>query len=294
LEETEGRETILLFPGLFCINSGKGVGKMETSVVIPTGKDQICGTLHMPQHFFNEKLPVILICHGFISNKIGQHQIFVKAAREFCKNGFAVLRFDYTGCGESTGEHHNITLPNQVRETLKVLDFLALQPNIDAENIILLGHSFGGGVATIVAGRARRIKRLILWSPVANPLEDIVGIVGDDIYQRSLAGRPVDYLGFELGREFFLSLSKLLPLKKIRDFSGDVLIIHGSGDAETPLINTQYYSQALSERPLGNYEVKVIDGADHTYASPVWEQEVIALTLNWLEADQYADIGAIC
>ncbi|MBP2656069.1 MAG: hypothetical protein H6Q73_3638 [Firmicutes bacterium] len=266
---------------------------METSVVIPNGKDQISGTLHMPQQFSGEKLPVIVICHGFISNKIGQHQLFVKAARKFCDNGFAVLRFDYTGCGESTGEHHNITLPNQVRETLKVLNFLALQPNIDSENIILLGHSFGGGVASIVAGRARRVRKLILWSPVANPLEDIVGIVGKEIYQRSLAGKSVDYLGFELGRKFFLSLSNLLPLEKIKEFSGDVLIIHGSDDAETPLINSKYYSRALSERPLGDYEVKVIEGGDHTYASPVWEQEIIAITLNWLEAARYGKAAGI-
>jgi len=260
---------------------------MDKMIVIPSGNNKIYGMLHLPQNFSTEKVPVIVICHGFISNKIGQHQIFVKAARNFCDNGYAVFRFDYPGCGESTGEHKNITLFNQVRETIKVLNFLTTEPLLDTDNIILLGHSFGGCVASLVAGQAKQVKSLILWSPVANPLEDIVGIVGRELWRQSLDGKSAIYQGFELGREFFLSLSQMSPLEKIKDFNGNVLIIHGSEDVDTPVINAKFYECSLEERLRGTQKINIITGADHTYSSPVWETEAIRLTANWLNEGQY-------
>lgn len=255
---------------------------MEKQILIPVGDHSIYGVLHLPQHLSNEKLPTIVICHGFISNKVGQHRIFVKTAREFCKAGFAVIRFDYIGCGESTGEHENITLVNQIEETITVLDFLASYPHIDSDNFILLGHSFGGCVAANVAGVDKRVRSLILWSPVANPLEDIVGIVGKQIYQQGLAGQAVHYQGFKLGKNFFLSLSQMPPLQTITEFSGNVLIMHGSDDVETPLINASLYHHALSKRIAGKLSIEIIEGADHTYSSPMWEKATIDASLEWL------------
>lgn len=255
---------------------------MEIQVVIPVGNQKIYGMLHTPEHASDKKFPVVVICHGFISNKVGQHRIFVKTARKICENGFAVLRFDYTGCGESTGEHRNITLDQQVDETTKVLDFLVSYPNIDSGNLILLGHSFGGCVASHVAGRDKKVKKLVLWSPVANPLKDITGIIGKELYQESMAGNLIHYQGFELGREFFSSLAQAAPLEKIKNFNGNVMIAHGAEDNETPLINARLYERALNERLTGEYEVNVIGGADHTYSSPSWEQEVIKKTVQWL------------
>lgn len=256
---------------------------MENQVVIPIDEHRIYGMLHMPQHSPNDKLPVVVICHGFVSNKVGQHRIFVQTARQLCQAGFAVLRFDYIGCGESTGEYQNITLPRQVNETIGVIDFLVAHPNINSHNVILLGHSLGGCIASNVAGLDKRIKKLILWSPVAKPLEDIVGIVGDELYQACLDSGIGHYQGFQLGREFFKSLSRTLPLERVKDFQGNVLIIHGTNDVETPLANAHFYEHALSERLQGIQKVKVIDGADHTYNSPLWEQEVIEATLQWLK-----------
>jgi alpha/beta superfamily hydrolase len=56
----------------------------------------LVGNLHIPEKNTNS---LILMIHGFTSNK--DRPRFVKAAEVFSKNGFAALRFDCSGCGES-------------------------------------------------------------------------------------------------------------------------------------------------------------------------------------------------
>lgn len=258
---------------------------MEQQVIIPSGRERLHGVLHLPPAAQLRPVPVVVICHGFISNKMGQHRLFVTAAREFCRRGWAVLRFDYAGCGDSSGEYQDITLDQQLAETKSVLDFVAAQPMLDRNEIVLLGHSFGGCLATLTAARDARVKRLVLWSPVARPLVDIVSIVGRERYQACLTHGSVAYQGFTLGQEFFASLRRFAPLHAARALALDVLVLHGSADTDTPLMNAKFYEKALRERRQGRQALVVLEGADHTYTQPRDKQAVIAETLAWLAPD---------
>jgi|WetSurMetagenome_2_1015567.scaffolds.fasta_scaffold00013_55 uncharacterized protein len=254
----------------------------EKQIIIRTNRHRLYGMLHLPDAEYGWRYPAVIICHGFISNKNGQHSIFVKTARALSKEGFAVLRFDFSGCGESSGEHKDITLTRQIEEAISAVDFAAAHPSIDRDRIILLGHSLGGAVASAVAARDSRISKLALWAPVARPHEDIIGGVGYDLYRDCLQNGEVEYQGFKLGRSFFQSLSEVSPLEEIKEFSGDVFIAHGSKDADTLLLNAYLYGRALNARQWGTRVIRVVEGADHTFASSAWEREVIGLTLNWL------------
>ncbi|HIE24547.1 MAG TPA: alpha/beta fold hydrolase [Anaerolineales bacterium] len=48
----------------------------------------------------DERVPAVLICHGFAGNRVESHFIFVKVARRLANAGFFVLRFDFRGFGE--------------------------------------------------------------------------------------------------------------------------------------------------------------------------------------------------
>ena len=175
-----------------------------------------------------------------------------------------------------------MTLNGQIAETIRVLDFITEHPLLDTRQITLLGHSLGGCIAASVTGRDRRVANLVLWNPVARPLEDLVSIIGTDIYHDCLKHQQALYLGYELGIEYIRSWSLTHPLKKVRHFAKDVLIIQATNDQETPPENADLYYQVLQNRPWGAVTLKLIEGADHTFSSPVWEKQTFLSTIGWL------------
>jgi alpha/beta superfamily hydrolase len=77
-------------------------GTIEIPLTFKCEKQQIVGILHLPKE--KRKIPLVILVHGWSANKLGTwNAFFVKAARGFSKNGFAVLRFDFRGSGDSEG-----------------------------------------------------------------------------------------------------------------------------------------------------------------------------------------------
>ncbi len=74
---------------------------MEHHITIQSGEQELAATLHYPVsgnrngNSINEKYPIIIIAHGFVGSRIGVDRLFVLAAREYARNGYMVLRFDY-------------------------------------------------------------------------------------------------------------------------------------------------------------------------------------------------------
>src|SRR4029077_19882543 len=75
--------------------------------------------------------------------------------------GYAALRFDFRGCGESEGERGRVICKEQVKDTRNALSFLATRPEIDPKRIAVIGQSFGAAVAVYTAGVDRRVAACI-------------------------------------------------------------------------------------------------------------------------------------
>ncbi|WP_134685926.1 alpha/beta hydrolase [Brevibacillus migulae] len=265
---------------------------MEKHVQIPVTIGSLAATLHVPdrQGSVHHKWPLIIICHGFVGSRIGVDRLFVQAGRSFSAQDFMVLRFDYAGCGESEGDYGTYPFPDLVEQTIQVIDFAEQLPEVDPDQIFLIGHSLGGAVATYAAARDSRVKSLVLWSPVAYPFRDIVQIVGEDILQQVQKHRAADYLGYALSPVFFQSLSEAQPLTETKDVAGDVLVVHGSNDEEIPPKYCFYYQKAFRFRPRGVCDKEIIVGANHTFSHGAHKRELFACTSAWIS--QRASIGA--
>jgi uncharacterized protein len=122
---------------------------MEERVSFVSGGLKLAGVLHLPDAT-RGKRSAFLVLHGFGSNKDGGTAMI--AAKMFANLGYAALRFDMRGCGESEGERGRVICLEQVEDTRSALSYLAARSEIDPARIAVMGHSFGAAVAVYAAG----------------------------------------------------------------------------------------------------------------------------------------------
>lgn len=195
-------------------------------------------SLHRPARNKNldckehSKHPIVVFCHGFVGNRIGVDRLFVNASRLFEQHGFMVLRFDYAGCGESTGDYGSTGLSSMIYQTQHVLDYVFTLDEVDVDHVTLLGHSLGGAVAVLTAVQDLRVRNLVLWSAVAHPFDEIVGITGEDVLNHTNTFGRGTYHGYRLTPKFYNSLKLHDPIAAATQFKGHALVVHGRDDIE--------------------------------------------------------------
>ena len=143
----------------------------------------------------------ILLCHGNAEDL----NIADSMLKEFQKNGFAVLAFDYRGYGTSEG---NPTEENVYRDVDAAYGYLTNKLKISPEKIIVHGRSLGGAVAIDLASR-KQVGGLIAESTFVSAFRVLTN------YRIT----PFD---------------KFKNLAKIKNINCPVLFIHGRKDQIIP------------------------------------------------------------
>src|SRR5437899_512585 len=133
---------------------------MEERVTFVSDGLKLTGVLHVPDRRGpRERRPAFLVLHGFGSNKDSGGS--VATAKMFTSFGYAALRFDMRGCGESEGVRGRVICLEQVEDTRSALTFLAARPEIDPDRIGAMGASFGAAVAVYTAGVDQRVAACV-------------------------------------------------------------------------------------------------------------------------------------
>jgi pimeloyl-ACP methyl ester carboxylesterase len=103
---------------------------------------------------------------------IFEHKPFLVIADFLTRNGIAVLRVDDRGVGGSEGKTSQVTSEDFAGDVLAGVEFLKTRKEINQEKIGLIGHSEGGIIAPIAAGKFDAAFVVLLAGP---------GIVGEQI-----------------------------------------------------------------------------------------------------------------
>ncbi|TMI04580.1 MAG: alpha/beta fold hydrolase [Betaproteobacteria bacterium] len=121
---------------------------------------ELAGVLQLPDGLKKgERRAAFLVLHGFGSNKDGGNVVTV--SNLLTGLGYATLRFDMRGCGESQGARGRTICLEQVEDTRAALDYLSRNENVDTRRIGVIGHSFGAAVAVYAAGVDSRIAACV-------------------------------------------------------------------------------------------------------------------------------------
>jgi pimeloyl-ACP methyl ester carboxylesterase len=102
------------------------------------------------------------------------HKPFAVIADNLTRKGFIVLRIDDRGMGKTTGDFNQATSLDFAKDVEAGLDFLETQPEVNKENIGLIGHSEGGLIAPIVADERKEVKFIVLLAGPGIPCIDLM------------------------------------------------------------------------------------------------------------------------
>ena len=122
---------------------------------------RIAGTLTLPYGVEGQVPAVILITGSGAQNRDEElmgHKPFKVIAEYLSARGYAVMRCDDRGVGESTGDMVHATTLDFAQDVEFQLDYLLMKPELfDPQRIFLFGHSEGATVAAIVASRRAEV-----------------------------------------------------------------------------------------------------------------------------------------
>ena len=234
------------------------------TVLIDGDHGKLEGVILKPELKAGERCPMVLLCHGFMGNKEGALE---KQIAELLKaNGIASIRFDFNGHGKSEGRFQDMTVPNEIVDAKKVIEYVSSLPYV--ESVAISGHSQGGVVAAMTAGDlgVEKIKAVVLLAPAAVLRDDAIrGSTMGATYDPFNPGEYVElFRGMNLGGEYIRTAFSLPIYETAAKYQGPTLIIHGTGDRVVPYTYGERFHQIWPKS-----ELVIIDRADHGFSKEI-------------------------
>lgn len=173
-------------------------------------------------------------------------------------NGCAVLRFDFTGLGESDGEFANTNFSSNVADLIAAANYLRETHQPPA---LLVGHSLGGAAVLAAAVDIPEARAVATIGAPAEP-EHVAHLFADataDINTHGeaevlLAGRP-----FRIKKQFLEDIQKNRLRERIARMGKALLIFHSVSDSTVGVDNARKIYEA-AQHPKTFVS---LDGADH-------------------------------
>jgi pimeloyl-ACP methyl ester carboxylesterase len=136
-------------------------------VKFESGDVTLAGTLSLPEGD-GPHPAVVLISGSGAQNRdedVFGFKVFRPIADHLTQKGIAVLRYDDRGIGGSSTGTADDTSETFAGDVASAVEYLKTRPDIDPEQIGLLGHSEGGLIAPLVAVQNPDVAFLVLMAP---------------------------------------------------------------------------------------------------------------------------------
>jgi putative redox protein len=226
-----------------------------TRITFPNARGELLAArLELPED--ERPLAYALFAHCFTCAK--DLTAAVRIARALSSRRIAVLRFDFTGLGESEGEFAATTFSSEVSDLVAAAHFLERQYEAPR---LLVGHSLGGAAVMAAAGA---IPSTAAVATIAAPFDPahLRLLLGESEARIEQEGEAIVRLG---GRDFTIRKSLLddlaaqQPAETLRRLTAALLVMHSPRDQVVTIDNAAAIYQA-ARHPKSFIS---LDPADH-------------------------------
>lgn len=195
------------------------------------------------------------------------------------QKGIGVLRFDFTGIGQSDGEFVDSNFLSNINDIHAACDFL--EQEYEAPSL-LIGHSLGGTAVLIAANQIESVKAVATIGAPCDP-EHVLGLLRGNLEEIKKAGEAEVNIGgrpFKIGSHFIESLENMPMATILKALRGKaILIMHSPQDTTVGVENArEIYESAHHPKSF-----ITLDGADHLLSSARDSTYAGGVIASWVE-----------
>ena len=217
------------------------------------------------------KGPGLVWLGGFKSDMLGGKAVALDAWAH--ERGRAIVRFDYSGHGESSGDFANGTIGSWLEDSVAVFERFCDGPQI------LIGSSMGGWMALLLAREIKKragkasLAGLVLIAPAPDFTEELMWknfspAVKKEIETKGFWLRPSEYgdgTPYPITRNLIEEGRNHLVLGSAIDLGCPVRIVQGAKDPDVPW---QHAFKLTHRLPADDVVLTMIQDGDHRLSRP--------------------------
>ncbi len=251
-----------LFLALLGLMFLSGCRTQNYPILGPEG--ELAYKITLPEGFDTTKdhCPMVILMHGIFSSK--DYGPMPQLAKGLAQAGIASIRFDFNGHGKSDGRKQDMTIEKEIADAKAIWNYVQGLPYVSS--VGLLGHSQGGVIASMVAGRLAAEGTLpagvVLIAPGSVIKE---ACQGGKFFNATFDPKdPPEYIRcwgiYKLGREYLVTTQQLDIFGTSAAYDGPVLLLHGDRDGIVPMWCSERYLETYGSPAT----LKVVEGENHT------------------------------
>ena len=254
---------------------------MSTERVSFTGAqgDELAARVDLPVH--GTPRAWVLFAHCFTCSK--NLRAVVRFARELNQEGIGVLRFDFTGLGESEGDFADTNFTSNVQDLVAAARYM--EEDWGAPDI-LVGHSLGGAAVLHAAHEVDSVKAVATIGAPAEPSHVLQHVAESkaEIEERGAAEVKIGGRPFKIRRQFLEDLRETRMKEVVGTLDRALLILHSPHDDVVGVDNAaQLYRAARHPKSFVS-----LHGADHLLMKEADARYAARILATW--ASRYVEI----
>ena len=219
-----------------------------------TSGKKLVGRLELPTTRLPHNFVIFAHCFTCTKNLAAVRNI----SRSMSDAGYGVLRFDFTGLGESEGDFENTNFTGNIDDLVAASNFLATNYKSPT---LLIGHSLGGAAVLFAGSKIESVKAIATIGAPSQPAH-VQHLLKNKLKEIAQNGHAMVNIGgsdFRIKKQFITDLQSRSLENIATSLRKAILILHATNDRIVGIQNAELLYKAL-HHPKSFVS---LDGADH-------------------------------